>query len=88
MNHLEKRSAVFMQEEKNQRMPRGKRIAIIYGTRQTPSPAVLDPSLAFSALKFNASARKSEWTALESMAGDVHVLLRELGSSRMKEFGG
>ncbi len=56
MDHLEKRSAVFMQAEGNQRMPRGKRIAIIYGIRQTPSPAVLDLSLAFSTLKSNASA--------------------------------
>lgn len=43
----------------------------MYGIRQTPFRAVLETSLAFSALKSNASARKPESAILESMSSSV-----------------
>lgn len=54
-------------------MPRELKAVIRYGIRQTPSRAVLDKPLAFSAVKSNTSAGKPESATLDSMSGIIRV---------------
>lgn len=55
-------------------MPRELKAVIRYGIRQTPSRAVLDKPLAFSAVKSNTSAGKPESATLDSMSGIIRVV--------------
>ena len=66
-------------------MPGGLIVVIMYGIRQTPSRAVLDPTLACSTSKSNSPAFTSKRFTLESMGGNVHVVLRSPRSSKVNK---